>query len=77
MFPRPSRFARKSKVKAEAKAATPVIENKAVEVVEELKVSAVPEVRHVGGPWFEVDGERYMGRAAAEEALKQILEDMF
>jgi hypothetical protein len=74
MFPRPSRFARK---KAGAKATTPAIENKAVEVVEELKVSVVPEVRHVGGPWFEVDGEKYLGRAAAEEALKQILEDMF
>lgn len=68
MFPRPSRFARK-------KPKPP--ENKAVEVVEEVKVTAVPEVRHVGGPWFEVDGEKYMGRTAAEEALKQILEDMF
>jgi hypothetical protein len=75
MFPRPSRFARK---KAGAKATTPVIENKAIESVEPVEVVAVlPEVRHVGGPWFEVDGEKYMGRAAAEEALKQILEDMF
>jgi hypothetical protein len=76
MFPRPSRFARRSKVKTEAKATQPVIENKAVEIAEDIKVHEMPEVKHLGGPWYQVGDAKYMGKAAAEEAVTRHIEEL-
>jgi len=67
MFPRPSRFSRKARQ-------TP-ISNKAAKVeVEEIKVTEVPEMRHIGGPWYQIGDEKYLGKSAAEEAMAAIIE---
>jgi len=68
MFPRISRFARKRK-KVEVKAQTPVVENKAAPLQAEAEE---PEVKHLGGPYFEVGGERVRGKDAVAAKLREI-----
>jgi len=75
MFPRASRFARR-RVKGEVKATQPVIQNKAVEIVEDVKVVEMPEMKHLGGPWYQVGEEKYLGKAAAEEAVTRAIEEI-
>jgi hypothetical protein len=42
------------------------VESEAPEESEETDDSTTNEVVHIGGPWFEINGQKVKGRAAAE-----------